>query len=89
MTTIKREKRKYHTPDGIPWYRTFNGIRYLLIGGRFRKKENAIKFAKLICDFSPKGLANQRGIRARIVKNPNGRTWLIYRTPDFKDNPVH
>lgn len=86
MAISKQERLKKHTPDGIPWYRVFNGVRYLLIGGRFRKKENAIKFAKQSSTHYLKGgLSEVYNAKARVVKNPNGKSWLVYRTPEPKD----
>lgn len=87
MVKAKRNENplKKTTPDGIPYYRTFNGVRCLLIGGRFRSKERAIKFAKWCSDSGPHGGAEEPGMKAHVVRNPHGKSWLIYRTPEHKD----
>ncbi|OPY37593.1 MAG: hypothetical protein A4E35_01179 [Methanoregula sp. PtaU1.Bin051] len=78
------QSQKYYTKDHIPLYRRFDGERYFLIGTTFRKQQTAMKFAKEIRTPYPKGIG-AIGEKARVVKSPSGKTWLVYRTGEPKD----
>jgi hypothetical protein len=74
MTSKTKKTKRTHDEKGNPYRRKFNGITYVLIGHEPRKRTTAEKFVK--------NNLNKAGYEGRIIKNPHGSGYLIYRYPD-------